>query len=167
VEQTHIRWQEPESNCPTCGYNLRGLATTQCPECGSQFDPRELQSRVPTIVGSVASAGSLLIVVIVASHAMSWVIQRVGWPATRGPRAREWIVHDGNVSQVPLYIPITVWLPMCAAAVALLVVGIWLKRQLDRVNRDSDPIIAGFGVIAVGLLGLSYGCMNWTALCCD
>jgi len=25
--------------CPSCSYNLRGLAENRCPECGSEFDP--------------------------------------------------------------------------------------------------------------------------------
>jgi hypothetical protein len=28
--------------CPTCGYNLTGLTTTRCPECGTQFTLDEL-----------------------------------------------------------------------------------------------------------------------------
>lgn len=25
--------------CPTCGYNVHGLRSNQCPECGNTFDP--------------------------------------------------------------------------------------------------------------------------------
>ena len=28
--------------CPTCGYNLRGLPSDRCPECGNEFDRSEL-----------------------------------------------------------------------------------------------------------------------------
>ncbi|HEX3357436.1 MAG TPA: hypothetical protein VHS31_10735 [Tepidisphaeraceae bacterium] len=28
--------------CPSCGYNLRGLSSNRCPECGEQFDPEKL-----------------------------------------------------------------------------------------------------------------------------
>jgi DNA-directed RNA polymerase subunit RPC12/RpoP len=28
--------------CPRCGYNLTGLSSTQCPECGAQFTLDEL-----------------------------------------------------------------------------------------------------------------------------
>ncbi len=31
--------------CPTCGYNLTGLQSTRCPECGTQFSLDELISR--------------------------------------------------------------------------------------------------------------------------
>jgi hypothetical protein len=34
--------------CQTCGYNLRGLETNRCPECGGEFDPAKLEvARVP------------------------------------------------------------------------------------------------------------------------
>jgi hypothetical protein len=34
--------------CQTCGYNLRGLTTNRCPECGEFFDPKQLaEARIP------------------------------------------------------------------------------------------------------------------------
>jgi hypothetical protein len=34
--------------CQTCGYDLRGLIATRCPECGSRFDPTQLPgARIP------------------------------------------------------------------------------------------------------------------------
>jgi hypothetical protein len=34
--------------CQTCGYNLRGLETNRCPECGTEFDPSKLDvARIP------------------------------------------------------------------------------------------------------------------------
>jgi hypothetical protein len=33
--------------CPMCGYNLKGLKTTQCPECGTTFALDELLERQP------------------------------------------------------------------------------------------------------------------------
>lgn len=29
--------------CPQCGYNLRGLPASRCPECGTPFDPEQLR----------------------------------------------------------------------------------------------------------------------------
>jgi hypothetical protein len=34
-------------SCPTCGYNLTGLSTARCPECGSTFTLDELVRRQP------------------------------------------------------------------------------------------------------------------------
>jgi len=34
-------------SCPTCGYNLTGLNTARCPECGSTFTLDELVRRQP------------------------------------------------------------------------------------------------------------------------
>jgi predicted MFS family arabinose efflux permease len=41
--------------CPKCGYNLTGLQTARCPECGSQFTLDELLAAQP----NRAEAGSL------------------------------------------------------------------------------------------------------------
>jgi hypothetical protein len=34
------RVQTDEHRCDECGYRLRGLTVTRCPECGTEFDPR-------------------------------------------------------------------------------------------------------------------------------
>lgn len=31
------RWMQPGPSCPGCGYDLRGLTTACCPECGNKF----------------------------------------------------------------------------------------------------------------------------------
>src|SRR5437660_10460211 len=37
-----------ERMCQTCGYNLRGLTSNRCPECGTFFDPAQLaEARIP------------------------------------------------------------------------------------------------------------------------
>src|SRR4051812_15708142 len=37
-----------ERFCQTCGYNLRGLASDRCPECGEKFDPTQAAgARIP------------------------------------------------------------------------------------------------------------------------
>src|SRR5947207_11699047 len=37
----------------TCGYNLRGLTTNRCPECGEFFDPKQLaEARIPWLRGA-------------------------------------------------------------------------------------------------------------------
>src|SRR5215468_1275370 len=33
---------EPELLCGACGYNLRGVPSNRCPECGREFDPNYL-----------------------------------------------------------------------------------------------------------------------------
>lgn len=35
----------PELICPHCAYNLRGLPTNRCPECGETFDVAEIRAR--------------------------------------------------------------------------------------------------------------------------
>ncbi len=42
--------------CPSCGYNLTGLAATRCPECGKQYTIDELLAEQPTRAGAEVEA---------------------------------------------------------------------------------------------------------------
>jgi|GEM_PF-5282899 len=39
IEQINKRKPNPETHCPNCGYDLRGLKYIRCPECG-KFNPK-------------------------------------------------------------------------------------------------------------------------------
>lgn len=44
TEQIDKRKPNPETHCPNCGYDLRGLRHIRCPECGKfnpKFNPRK------------------------------------------------------------------------------------------------------------------------------
>jgi hypothetical protein len=44
--------------CKGCGYLLRGLAEPRCPECGTAFDPAELEGHeLPDQIGDASSTG--------------------------------------------------------------------------------------------------------------
>ncbi len=43
-QATHLTANEPARNCRRCGYELRGLTTPRCPECGRDFDPANPRS---------------------------------------------------------------------------------------------------------------------------
>lgn len=73
-------------SCPNCRYNLRGLKTTSCPECG---DPLKLglSARAPKLTYAVSAAappggGLLLTGLIAAGEAdFNWQHhQEVNWP---------------------------------------------------------------------------------------
>ena len=42
TDESHLRafLADRDISCPICRYNLRGLASTNCPECGAQLDLR-------------------------------------------------------------------------------------------------------------------------------
>jgi hypothetical protein len=42
--------------CPVCGYNLTGLNTTRCPECGRQFTIDELLEKQANRAAEIESA---------------------------------------------------------------------------------------------------------------
>src|ERR1700742_3978798 len=53
--------------CQKCGYDLRGLESRKCPECGQDFDPADRST-----VGPVG---------FVDSPRARWAMGRVGWAA--------------------------------------------------------------------------------------
>ena len=42
-----VRGDGPGIPCPTCGYDMTGLKSTRCPECGSEFTLDELVAAQP------------------------------------------------------------------------------------------------------------------------
>src|SRR5436305_13805040 len=72
--------------CPLCGYNLRGLTTPRCPECGRELrlsigltEPY-LRAWIVLAAAVCASGGTGLFFVM--------MIARAGWPRTVGPALR-------------------------------------------------------------------------------
>ena len=63
--------------CPGCGYNLRGLAATRCPECSRPFSVEELlarlQSAKPNTSLRVAIVAELLLLAV-----MIYIFRREG-----------------------------------------------------------------------------------------
>jgi len=43
----HFRTHEPIDTCTACGYCLRGLTESRCPECGTYFDPEQRITTLP------------------------------------------------------------------------------------------------------------------------
>ena len=47
--------------CPLCHYNLTGLAKNRCPECGTEFEPEEIQRLIDELPKPMSNAGLVLL----------------------------------------------------------------------------------------------------------
>ena len=69
IAQTHTT----ESRCDECGYYLRGLTVTRCPECGTEFNPHAVpQADIPWLrraeLGVVAAYVQSVSMIIMRPH---------------------------------------------------------------------------------------------------
>jgi hypothetical protein len=97
--------RERDVACPLCGYNLRGLTSGRCPECGHGLrlsvgltEPY-LRSWVAALVASCACAGLGVLFV--------WVIVREGFPPRDEPAL--WVATVYDVMAVPQAIALLRW----------------------------------------------------------
>ncbi len=120
--------------CPLCGYNLRGLTSPRCPECG-----RELQLAVG-LTEPYLRAWVALVVVAAASAGIGLlflgVFIRYGWPG-----GWPWRISDF----IFLYFVLTI--PCCVLPI------IWRRRFL-RLRRKSQR---WFAVTAVVVCAVAFG----------
>jgi hypothetical protein len=119
--------RERDAWCPACRYNLRGLTTPRCPECG-----RELRLSVG-VTEPFLRAWITLAVSAFASSAlgvfMAWVLFREGWP--RGSEERS------LRASIVIYI---VMIPIGPLVLAT-------RRRFLRMTKDVQWRIAGFVAI--------------------
>ncbi len=93
INQTHQSFQG--LRCPACGYDLRGLSQTVCPECGNGFDPDELTrlqikhgllQKIRTVIAYTAAILSCLITckLFWEYHRLPywWMREQHGWCGT-------------------------------------------------------------------------------------
>lgn len=78
-------------NCPHCDYELRGLQTTRCPECGTKFDPNYVGSstidehrRAPWIRATlialivIALAGLIYMLIVAPGSTVLFIVVPIG-----------------------------------------------------------------------------------------
>jgi len=91
--------------CPLCGYNLRGLTSPRCPECGRELrlsiGLTEPYLRAWIVLAAAACAGGgtgLFFVMMIA---------RAGWPSTFGSPVRFFVMNCSLIYFI-LTIPVAV-----------------------------------------------------------
>src|SRR5436305_5139677 len=121
--------------CPRCAYNLRGLTSSRCPECGKELQlnvavlERSLKAWI-TLAASVAAAAGVGVLFLC-------LIRRLGWP----PYMRFW----GNIGTF-----------YCFAAPVLLWPVVGFRRKFVWLSPPAQWLIAG---IAVALSSTALACI--------
>ena len=111
--------RDRDAACPLCGYNLRGLTSSRCPECGRRVRltigmvQPYLMAWVTSVVPSCANAGSGLIIATVFALAF-----------LRGERGlggnEAWIAYS--------------YMAMVPIAITIIIARPWLLRRSKRVQ---------------------------------
>lgn len=138
---------ERDVHCPSCGYNLRGLAADRCPECGQTLvlselgDPRPgaLQGTPATVTGALALIGLTAVLGPLAIGLITVAAVGTGTPMER-------------VSMV-----------LCGVSAGGLLAGTWqmllapLRRPGGNVRRIGVVLVVGgvFGMFVFGSLLMS------------
>jgi hypothetical protein len=127
--------------CPACRYNLRGLTTPRCPECG-----RELRLSVG-VTEPFLRAWIMLAVSTCASSAlgvlMAWILFREGWP--------------GGTEERSLKVSIVIYIVMIPLGPLVLVT----RRRFLRMTKDVQWRIAGFvAIVSVAAFVLLLSSVN-------
>ena len=106
-------------HCLTCGYNLAGLASLRCPECGRTFDPHDAKtfarSDRPTAAGAwrLAMLMAVMAMLIISSPWMACRQLRIGGDAALAAWAA--------LSSAAVTIAAAAWLPRRTAWLAALI----------------------------------------------
>ncbi|MGA2443454.1 MAG: hypothetical protein ABSH08_21080 [Tepidisphaeraceae bacterium] len=127
-----IAWlRDRDAFCPLCQYNVRGLASPRCPECGQKLrltvalvDPY-LKAWIALMVAVCAGAGIGMLFL--------YALAREGWP-----RGGDEYAADAAILLQILMIP--------TAAVVL-----FSRRRFQRLSRQAQWLIAAIGIVLVSL----------------
>ncbi len=106
-----------EAHCAKCGYCLRGLAISRCPECGTQFDPYALLEPFPPFIPKTLNRRDFRRLVSPAWTEYAAAVVAVIWCA--------WVWGDLDAADDSTF----VWAILPASCVLLLMVIDVLKLQ--------------------------------------
>ncbi len=107
--------------CPACAYNLRGLGSPRCPECGAPLSVEGIRKAIRAKGGApvvIAGAGVLIFALIALPSAAFLMLMSAG--VLLGSRVGE---PGGSVA---------ILLGLAATSLVLLLAPVWVARQWDR-----------------------------------
>ncbi len=143
-------------HCPWCRYDLTGIESEVCPECGGPASERERTTAIPR-----AGVRRMAIVVFIASALPAWLLG-----ICIGLGVKSWIVAGIEVIGI-LWLPIG-WLSVPTFA------GVWMLRIARRSARSPDASAAslvevsrscGGAVVLILLLGWVIPFLLMTNVC--
>lgn len=172
--------------CPGCMYNLRGVASRRCPECGRPFDLARLSvSQIPWVhrreIGRIGAFRKTVAMVMLRPRHLALEImrpvshrhaQRFRWTVigfvlvTLGALAAAavWCVHDKYALETRHTVTILL-LPLLCAALAAIWTGLpsWFcaPKRLDREHRNRAISLSYYASGPLVLLVIPAAC--WAA----
>lgn len=136
--------------CPACGYNLKGIASKECPECGAVSDPQSFGETNTHIIDNerVVTKGctaAAFAVIAILSFVVS--LRAFGFPNTLLPSILGWGIFQGLFS---MFVAVAFFL----FGFAIPLLG-YRSDQADRLSRIAIGAGVYLGTLGVGVLAVA------------
>ena len=130
--------------CPGCGYNLRGIVGTKCPECSRSVDVAHLieRDRIGSIRGYPAAAVAGIAYIVAANVGLYLVIHAA-------------VVRSGDALAGVLYL-VAAPLPVLSIVLCMLTLSLCTSRRLARHEPAPSMVLAGVYIVGTITMILAF-----------